>query len=100
MFKQISKKFITDLIKFLPQETEDLLQAKRQLAKKHGTTIIANSVILKKYRQFFKGKLDKQLVRLLRKREIRTLGVFTVLRLKACQKVILLQSQLLSELCV
>jgi len=70
----ISKKYIIDFVALKPQSAEHLRQVKRQLAKKYGTTIIANSVILKKYRQFFKGKLDKQLVRLLRKREIRTLS--------------------------
>lgn len=74
MDKKISKKYIIDLVKLLPKDAESLRQAKRQLAKKYGTTIIANSVILKKYRQSFKGKLDEQLVRLLRKREIRTLS--------------------------
>lgn len=70
----ISKKYIIDLVALKPQDAECLRQVKRQLAKKYGTTIIANSVILKKYRQFFKGQLDKRLVRLLRKREIRTLS--------------------------
>ena len=70
----ISKKYIIDFVKLLPKDAESLRQVKRQLAKKHGTTIIANSVILEKYRQIFKGRLDKQLVRLLRKREIRTLS--------------------------
>jgi len=74
MNKEISKKYINSLVKLRPKNREDLRQAKRQLAKQCRTIIIANSVILKKYKQFFKGKLDNKLVRLLRKREIRTLS--------------------------
>jgi elongator complex protein 3 len=74
MPEKISKKYIQDLIAAHPKIAEDMRQAKRALATKHGATIITNALILKKYRQYFKGKEDAVLVRLLRKREIRTLS--------------------------
>ncbi len=70
----ISKKYIQDLVKARPETAEDLRQIKRILATKYKVTIITNALILKKYRQYFKGRLDDRLLRLLRKREIRTLS--------------------------
>jgi len=70
----VTKEYIRDFVKFKPVNQSDLRQAKRKLATLHGTTIIANSVILKKYRQLFKSKLNNDLISLLRKREIRTLS--------------------------
>ncbi len=70
----ITNKYINDLVVLRPQTGTELLEYKRRLAKKHHTTIIANSAILKKYRQMFKGRLDQSLLRLLRKREIRTMS--------------------------
>jgi len=68
------KKYIVDLVKLKPSNAADLRQAKRKLASKYHTTIIANSAILQKYRQFNKSGQDQAMVRLLRKREIRTLS--------------------------
>jgi len=70
----ISKKYIQDLVVAHPDTPEDLRQIKRALATKYKTTIVTNALILKKYRQYFKGKEDDRLLRLLRKREIRTLS--------------------------
>lgn len=74
MTTKVSKLYIKDLIKFKPVNAEDLRQAKRDLAKKYHTTIIANSLILEYYRKFYKAGTHSKLERLLRKREIRTLS--------------------------
>lgn len=86
MDKETSKKYINSLVKLRPKNQEDLRQAKRQLAKQYRTTIIANSVILKKLREVYRAKKAERgkkreksrrlegLRRLLRKREIRTLS--------------------------
>jgi elongator complex protein 3 len=74
MSEIISKKYIQDLLAAHPGNAEDLRQIKRQLAKKYKATIITNALILKKSRQYFKGPEDAAFVRLLRKREIRTLS--------------------------
>jgi elongator complex protein 3 (tRNA carboxymethyluridine synthase) len=74
MTPKVSKKYIYNLIKLNPQDPEGLRQAKRDLAKKYDTTIIANSLILEYYRKFFKPGRYSKIERLLRKREIRTLS--------------------------
>lgn len=74
MSKEISRKYIESLVSLKPQNPEALRQAKRQLAQKYQTTIVANAGILKEYKRFFKGREAAGLVRLLRKREIRTLS--------------------------
>lgn len=68
------KKYIKELIKANPRSIEELHQIKRRLASLHGLTIISNAVILKEYHCFFKGEGNDALLRLLRKREIRTLS--------------------------
>ena len=86
MNRETSKKYIDSLVKLRPKNLGDLRQAKRQLAKQYRTTIIANSVILKKLREVYRTKKAERgkkreknrglegLIRLLRKREIRTLS--------------------------
>ncbi len=74
MTNKVSKLYIKDLIKFKPVNPENLRQAKRDLAKKYSTTIIANSLILEYYSKFYKSGDHSVLERLLRKREIRTLS--------------------------
>lgn len=73
MPKIILQEYIRDLIKVKPKSLEDLAKIKRQLAKKYKVGIISNITILKAYRQLA-SQTDKKLVRLLRKREIRTLS--------------------------
>jgi len=57
-----------------PGDAESLRQAKRDLAKKYNTTIIPNSLILEYYNKHPRKKDSSKLLRLLRKREIRTLS--------------------------
>jgi len=71
--KKNIKNYIRDLIKAKPKSLDDLAKIKRRLAKRYKTGIISNITILKHYRQFVK-KVDNNLVRILRKREIRTLS--------------------------
>jgi len=72
MDKEIAKKYIKSLIKLSPSDAEGLRQAKRDLSKKYNTTIIANSLILEYFNKFIKIKGSSKLLRILRKREIRT----------------------------
>ncbi|MFA6097982.1 MAG: tRNA uridine(34) 5-carboxymethylaminomethyl modification radical SAM/GNAT enzyme Elp3 [Patescibacteria group bacterium] len=74
MDKKDFKKYIRDFVKLRLRSPADLRQAKRILAKKYGSTILSNALILGEYRRFYKGKTSQALVRLLRKREIRTLS--------------------------
>jgi len=74
MNEKVFKKYLRDLVKSRLITAKDLHDTKRRLAKKHGTAIISNAVILSKYRQFYKGRLNSDLIRLLRKRAIRTLS--------------------------
>ena len=74
MDKIIAEKYIKSLIKLDPGDAESLRQAKRDLAKKYNTTIIPNSLILEYYNKLNRKKDNSKLLRLLRKREIRTLS--------------------------
>ncbi len=74
MDKVISEKYVKSLIKLDPGDAVSLRQAKRDLAKKYSTTIIANSLILEYYNKQKRKKDSSKLLRLLRKREIRTLS--------------------------
>lgn len=77
MKHKASKQLIRDLHNAKPQTLDELHQIKRDLAKRYGTTIISHTTLLGQYRQFLeeeKEKEDKHLVRLLRRRDIRTLS--------------------------
>lgn len=74
MNEKVFKKYLSGLVKIHPSTARALRDAKRKLAKEYKTTIVSNAVILSKYRQFYKSCLDKDLIRLLRKRAIRTLS--------------------------
>ncbi len=74
MKSTVTKSYIVDFVKLHPDNEDKLRHAKRTLAKKYNTTIIANSAILQKYRILHKGKQDPILVKILRKRDIRTLS--------------------------
>ncbi|MDP2683827.1 MAG: tRNA uridine(34) 5-carboxymethylaminomethyl modification radical SAM/GNAT enzyme Elp3 [bacterium] len=74
MEKKIAEKYIKSLIRLDPGDPEGLRQAKRDLAKQYNTNIIANSLILEYYNRHVRAKDNSKLLRLLRKREIRTLS--------------------------
>lgn len=74
MTEKVSKKYIRDVIAADPQTGEELGRIKRGLAARYRKTIVSNALILEKYRHLIKGKEDAGLVRVLRKREIRTLS--------------------------
>lgn len=74
MNEKVFKKYIIDFINLHSDSVKSLRDAKRLLAARYKTDIISNALILGKYRQYYKGKVDDSLVRLLRKRAIRTLS--------------------------
>ncbi len=73
MNKPVTKQYIRDLVAVRPRTYAALRRLKSQLAEKHSTTIVSNAVILREYRRHYK-RHDQALVRLLRKRDIRTLS--------------------------
>jgi len=62
MKKTVSKKYINDLVQLNPCDVESLRRAKSTLAERYHTTIITNSAILQKYREFYKEKQRKTLL--------------------------------------
>ncbi|MFW5888280.1 MAG: elongator complex protein 3 [Patescibacteria group bacterium] len=72
-----TKKAIKDLIESAPKNAESLAKAKRRFSAVYNIKILRNSEILEEYRQLVaegKVKEDKELERLLRKRQIRTMS--------------------------
>lgn len=71
----VSQSYITDLRKIRPTDEEALRQAKRDLATQHDSVIHSNAQILKEYRsQVPTADQDPTLLRVLRKRDVRTLS--------------------------
>ncbi|MFH1207454.1 MAG: tRNA uridine(34) 5-carboxymethylaminomethyl modification radical SAM/GNAT enzyme Elp3 [Patescibacteria group bacterium] len=74
MNKKTLQKYTRDFVRAKPETVAAVRQAKRLLATKYRTTIIPNSEILGQYRKQGIKNPDQRLLRLLRKREIRTLS--------------------------
>lgn len=74
MQNKILKKYVRDFVRAKPRTEDALRRIKRALATKYHTTIIPNSEILRQYRLLTPLKQDMDLLRLLRKRDIRTLS--------------------------
>ncbi len=74
MDKKTLRKYTRDFIRAKPESVNAVRQTKRLLATKYRTAIIPNSEILGQYRVQGIKKPDQRLLRLLRKREIRTLS--------------------------
>lgn len=74
MDKKTLEKYTIELIALRPYDAVTLNRAKRTLAKRYRTSIIANSTILQKYRELPKSYHKDTFERLLRKRDIRTLS--------------------------
>ena len=71
------QKAIAELLKAKIENRNDLMMAKRKIAKKHGIKMLLNSEVLKYYQKQVKKGLNESnlnLLRLLRKRSIRTLS--------------------------
>lgn len=70
-----STAYIKDFVRRRPHSVATLRETKRELAAQYKTTILPNSVILGYYKQAYKqSQRDDDLLRLLRKRAIRTLS--------------------------
>ncbi|MFA5051753.1 MAG: tRNA uridine(34) 5-carboxymethylaminomethyl modification radical SAM/GNAT enzyme Elp3 [Patescibacteria group bacterium] len=74
MDKKTLRKYTRDFIRAKPETSDAARHMKRLLATKYCTTIIPNSEILRQYRLLNIKKPDQRLLRLLRKRAIRTLS--------------------------
>ncbi|MFA6553732.1 MAG: tRNA uridine(34) 5-carboxymethylaminomethyl modification radical SAM/GNAT enzyme Elp3 [Patescibacteria group bacterium] len=74
MNKKTLQKYVIDFVRAKPETVAAVRLQKRRLATKYSTTIIPNSEILGQYRLQGIKKPDQKLLRLLRKREIRTLS--------------------------
>lgn len=74
MDTQTLQKYTHDFIRAKPATDAAVRIQKRRLATKYNTTIIPNSEIIRQYRLLAIKKPDQRLMRLLRKREIRTLS--------------------------
>lgn len=70
---KLKQKAIQDLLKLKIKSSADLMTAKRQLAKKYKIGILNNSEILK-YIKFPHPPLLKGMIRILRKRAVRTMS--------------------------
>ena len=71
------QKAIAELLKAKIKSRNDLMMTKRKIAKKHGIKMLLNSEVLKYYQNQVKKELitaDFDLLRILRKRSIRTLS--------------------------
>lgn len=75
--EKLKKPAIADLLKHKLKSRNDLMLAKRKVAKKYGIKILLNSEVLQYYQAEIKQglrKYDGELVKILRKRSIRTLS--------------------------
>ncbi|MCX6796243.1 MAG: tRNA uridine(34) 5-carboxymethylaminomethyl modification radical SAM/GNAT enzyme Elp3 [Candidatus Falkowbacteria bacterium] len=75
--EKLKKQAIADLLKYKLKSRNDLMLAKRKVAKKYGIKILLNSEVLQYYQAEIKQglrKYDGELVKILRKRSIRTLS--------------------------